>query len=136
MFLFCHGELFRDMGDACAQKHLTCLHTVTSSTVWISAVYDLPRTYDEVRSSLLRFFLFNSVHITEKISKTFKTSYRKLKKRIGKKKAIKAKGGFGTILFQVQFPVVLDHIRVCVPQVAILPKVVHVDLQHLLRLLS
>jgi transposase len=36
--------------------------------------------------SLLRFFLVNSVHTTVKISKTFKTPYRKLKKRIGKNK--------------------------------------------------
>ena len=38
--------------------------------------------------SLLRFFLVNSVHTTVKISATFKTSYRKLKKRIGKNRAI------------------------------------------------
>lgn len=40
--------------------------------------------------SLLRFFLVNSVHTTVKISKTFRTSYRKLKKRIGKNGAIVA----------------------------------------------
>ena len=38
--------------------------------------------------SLLRFFLVNSVHTTVKISRTFKTSYRKLKKRIGRNRAI------------------------------------------------
>ena len=43
--------------------------------------------------------------------------------------------GFRTILFQVQFPVILDHLRVRMPQVAVLPEVVHVDLQYLLRLL-
>ncbi len=40
--------------------------------------------------SILRFFLVNSIHTTVKVSKTFKTSYRKLKKRIGKNKAIVA----------------------------------------------
>jgi hypothetical protein len=39
-------------------------------------------------TSILRFFLVNSVHTTVKISKTFRASYRKLKKRIGKNKAI------------------------------------------------
>ena len=37
-------------------------------------------------------------------------------------------GGFGTILFQIQFPVILDHLRVRMLQVAVLPEVVHVDL--------
>ncbi|MCL5782380.1 MAG: hypothetical protein M1476_00500 [Candidatus Thermoplasmatota archaeon] len=32
--------------------------------------------------SLLRFFLVNSVHTTVKITETFKTSHRKLRKRI------------------------------------------------------
>lgn len=38
--------------------------------------------------SLLRFFMVNSVHTTVKISRTFKTTYRKLRKRVGNKKAI------------------------------------------------
>ncbi|MCL5786077.1 MAG: IS110 family transposase [Candidatus Thermoplasmatota archaeon] len=40
--------------------------------------------------SILRFFLVNSVHTTVKISGTFKGTYRKLKKRIGRNKAMVA----------------------------------------------
>ena len=38
--------------------------------------------------SVLRFFLMNSVHTLIKLSPTFKKIYRKLKKRIGKNRAI------------------------------------------------